>query len=269
VRKDPRTRFARLLDRSRPAARYSARAALLFAIAIASAPLTAAIGRAQTVAGSIAALTGTAHVQRGSATSLVTLNMPVQVGDRLNTDADSSIAIVLTDATRLELGESSALAIDQHLLNPGGGRASTKVSLFGGFVRSIVNLTAGGSPNFEVHTPNAVAAARGTDFDTGFAEGATRPGYAGCNRFSDVAVLEGTVGVSQAATPNVGEVTVTAGYETTIPCGLAPLAPGPLGLTGAATTSGHGGGGGIGVIAPVPVGAPPPSCPVCPGMSGM
>jgi ferric-dicitrate binding protein FerR (iron transport regulator) len=254
-----------LTGRYRPAAR--SRAALLFAIVLASVPLSAAIGRAQTVAGSIAELTGTAHVQRGGITSLVTLNLPVQIGDHLTTDADSSLAIVLTDASRLELGESSTLVLDQHLLGPGGGRASTKVSLFGGFVHSVVNLTAGGSPNFEVHTPNAVAAARGTDFNTGFQQGATRPGYAGCNRFTDVAVLEGTVGVSQPAVPAAGEVPITAGYETTIPCDEAPLAPGPLGLTGAIATSGRGGnGGGIGVLAPAPVGAPPPSCPVCPGM---
>jgi hypothetical protein len=130
-----------------------------------------------------------------------------------------------------------------------------------------VNLTSSGSPNFEVHTPNAVAAARGTDFATVYQEGTTRPGFTGCNRFTDVAVYQGTVGLSQPAIPGSPEVQVAAGYETSVPCGEPPLGAGPLGLTGA-NTSGHGGAGGgaagIGALAPAPIGAPPPSCPGCP-----
>ncbi len=257
-----KNRLARAILIICPVARNAATAILWLAIVAISAPLGVATVSAQTAAGSITELTGTAHLQRAGATSIATLNMLVQAGDRLNTDASSSLTIVLTDASRLQLDESSSLVIDEHVLGPGGGRAVTKVSLFNGFVRSFVNLTAGGSTNFEVHTPNAVAAARGTDYLTGYMPGSTRIGFAGCNRFTDVAVYEGTVGLSQAATPNGVEVPITAGYETSVPCGLAPLAPGPLGLTGAFGGSGSAGNH---VLAPAPIGAPPPSCPPCPG----
>jgi hypothetical protein len=35
-------------------------------------------------------------------------------------------------------------------------------------VRSLVRSTPGRAPNFEVHTPNAVASARGTSYDVDY-----------------------------------------------------------------------------------------------------
>jgi hypothetical protein len=185
--------------------------------------------------------------------------MAVQTNDRLTTDANSGLTVTLTDGSKLMMSESSVLVIDEHVTGPGGARLRTKVSLFNGLVRSIVNLTSGGLPNFEVHTPNAVAAARATDYETSFQQGETRPGFTGCNRFTDVAVFKGAVGLTQLANPTA-EVTVPEGYETTVPCGLPPLSPGPLGMTGANSTSS----GASARNAAVPaIAAPPPSCPVC------
>jgi hypothetical protein len=56
-----------------------------------------------------------------------------------------------------------------------GHGVSTKVTLLGGLVRSFVRVAAGGALNFEVHTPNAVAAARGTKFDVAYEKGQARP----------------------------------------------------------------------------------------------
>lgn len=239
---------------------YRYRASFAFdALAFVVILLSAATVFAQSPAGTITALTGSAHLQRGAAISPASQGMAVQTGDRLTTDASSSLTVTLTDGSRLVMNESSALVIDEHVTGPGGARLRTRVNLFSGLVRSIVNLTAGGLPNFEVHTPNAVAAARATDYETAYREGETRPGFTGCNRFTDVAVMKGTVGIAQAANPTA-EVTVPEGYETSVPCGLAPLSPGPLGMTGASTSVG----GTSARSAAVPaVAAPPPSCPVC------
>ena len=73
----------------------------------------------------------------------------------------------------------------------------------------------------------------GTDFDTTYIEGRVRPGYEGCQRYTDVRVREGVVAVSNLANP-AEVVEVSAGYETTVPCLLAPLSAGPLGIAGAA-----------------------------------
>ena len=204
-------------------------------------------------AGSISSATGSVQLQRAGATAPAGAGTAVDVGDRITTGPGGHAVITLTDGSQLELGESSNLVIDNHTLAPAGGRASSQVSLFGGVLRSVVNAT-GGAPNFEVHTPNAVAAVRGTRFDTAYNEGETRPTFGDCRKFTDVVVYEGTVNVRNPNAPNGTEV--PAGYELSVPCNLAPMLPGPIGMTGTHSNVGTVGGG-----------VPPPACPVCPPSS--
>jgi FecR-like protein len=217
------------------------------------------------VAGTLTLATGRVEVQRGGAAIAGTAGMAVNVGDRIVTGPDGHAIASLTDGSRLELADSTSVAVDLH------AGSTTHVSLTTGILRSFVNFTSGGTPpNFEVHTPNAIAAARGTKYDTAWTEGVTRPGYAGCERYTDVSVYEGLVGFANAANPGAG-VAVGAGYESTVPCDKIPTAPGPLGMTGASSMSEGGGrmggsgagGGGFNGTAPAVTGAPPPSCPAC------
>jgi hypothetical protein len=90
------------------------------------------------------------------------------VGDRIVTGAGGNVTIALTDGSEIEVTDSSNLTIDANTLNPDGTRAGTRMSLLNGMVRSLVRTSAGKPPNFEVHTPNAVAAARGTSFDVDY-----------------------------------------------------------------------------------------------------
>jgi hypothetical protein len=123
---------------------------------------------AQTAAGSISALTGTATITRAGATIPAAYGAKIDVGDRLVTGAGSNLTVTLTDGSQIEVTDSSNLTIDENTLNPDGTRAGTKVSLLSGMVRSLVRSTAGTPPNFEVHTPNAVASARGTSYDVDY-----------------------------------------------------------------------------------------------------
>lgn len=123
---------------------------------------------AQTEAGSISAVTGTATIMRGSMTIPATDGLKVDVGDRIVTGAGSNVSVMLADGSQMEITDSSNLTIDQNTLNPDGSRASTRVSLLGGMVRSLVRSTPGRAPNFEVRTPNAVASARGTSYDVDY-----------------------------------------------------------------------------------------------------
>jgi ferric-dicitrate binding protein FerR (iron transport regulator) len=193
------------------------------AFAVASYVLFAATAAAQTVAGSITALSGNVRVQRGTTTLNATYGMPVNIGDRIVTSSNGRATITLTDNSQLELTESSSLVINQQTVGPGGGRASTRIGLLGGLVRSLVKVTPGTPPNFEVNTPNAVASARGTMYDTSFQNGVQRKGYKKCREFTDVSVYDGTVQVSNPINPGAAPVTVTAGHKTTVPCALAPL----------------------------------------------
>src|SRR5262249_14664699 len=163
------------------------------------------------------------------------------------------------DESRLELSDSSNVVITQH------GGAAYQVNLASGVVRSFVNRTVGAAaPNFEVHTPNAVAAARGTLFDTAFTSNVSRPTFGDAHDFTDVSVYEGSVDVANAANPTAF-TNVPAGYESTVAGTNTATSPGPLGMTGAislSTAASHNSPGSSGAITPVST-LPPPSCPVC------
>ncbi len=141
--------------------------------------------------------------------------------------------------------------MSENTLNPNGTRARTVVTLFGGLVRSLVRVTSGVPPNFEVHTPNAVAAARGTSYDTDYQNSISRPGYEYCKEFSDVAVFDATVEVTNPINPSAPPVTVHSGQKTIVPCGLEALPAGAVAATGGGTA----GGLGTGAIAAITAGA--------------
>ena len=121
--------------------------------------------------------------------------------------------------------------------------------------------------NYQVHTPNAVAAVRGTKFDTAYSENVIRPGYQGCEKYTDVSVYQGTVNLAQIGSPNTGE-DVRAGYEATVPCDKPPTESGPLSMTGAVSLeSANAGGASFAGAAPGSSAAPVPACPVCVNMT--
>ena len=242
-------------------ARTEGRAALIF-LALASLVfcLAPSIARAQQVVGTITQLSGSVQIQRAGATIGAASGVGVDLGDRIVTGAGGHAVIVLNDRSTMDISPSSNITLDQFTVS--GGTTTTRIGLLSGALRSLVNSgTAGGAAaNYEVHTPNAVAAVRGTDFDTTFIEGPVRPGYEGCQRYTDVRVREGIVAISNLAHPG-DVVNVQAGYETTVPCLLPPLNAGPLGIAGAAGpgTSGSSKGSGSAAAAAITgFSAPPP-----------
>ena len=218
---------------------------------------------AQTAAGSFQSAGGQVQIQRaGGATIGAAAGVGVNVGDRIVTGVNGHAVIVLNDQSRLELGPASSITLDQFTIT--GGAPATRVSLFSGVMRSLVNAASGGAPaNYQVHTPNAVAAVRGTKFDTAYSENVIRPGYQGCEKYTDVSVYQGTVNLAPVGNPNVGE-DVRAGYEATLPCDKPPTGAGPLSMTGAVSLeSANAGGAGFTGAAPGSSAAPVPACPVC------
>ena len=239
------------------AARRDGRAVGLFAVLVVLlVGLAPSIAGAQQVAGTVSQLSGSVQIQRAGATIGAASGVSVDVGDRIVTGAGAHAVILLSDQSRMEIGPSSSVTLDQFTLT--GGTATTRVGLISGALRSLVNAgTAGGAAaNYEVHTPNAVAAVRGTDFDTSYTEGTIRPGYEGCQRYTDLNVREGVVAISNTAHPT-DVVEVQAGFETTVPCLLPPLNAGPLGIAGA-SGPGAAGGRGSAVAAGAGFSAPPP-----------
>ncbi|HUA35953.1 MAG TPA: FecR family protein [Candidatus Binataceae bacterium] len=236
------------------------RSSTVFALVIAW--IWPGVAAAQQVVGNISELSGSVELQRGTTRQPATLGSAIDLHDQLTTGPNSSATVRLVDQSTIRLSDSTSMTFDENVVS-GAARQRTVLRLITGAISSLVTPSPAGA--FEVHTPNAVAAVRGTDFDTTYIEGSARPGFGGCQRYTDIKVREGVVEVSNQANP--GEtVEIDAGYETTVPCLLPPLNAGPLGIAGAVGPGAHGGGrtgsagGAAGGAAAAAVGfaAPPP-----------
>ena len=181
---------------------------------------------AQVSVGTITDLRGAAAIQRNGHSIAAALGMAVFVGDKLDTVRQSGLSVELIDGSQLVLSDTSSVVIDRTITSA----ADSTIELFRGKLRSIVNTQIGKPAGFEVHTPNAVAAVRGTDFDAEYIEGKPCPGFPQCLRYTDIGVYKGIVEVRNPTSSIATSVQVDAGYETTVPCELPPATPGPLGM---------------------------------------
>lgn len=183
---------------------------------------------AQQSVGAVTELEGTARLSRGTHEFEVALKMAVIARDRIQTMSKSHLTVTLDGGSQLMLAESSTMVIDDVAA---GARANSSISLKLGHLRAVVYPTLGATPNFEVHTPNAVVGVRGTEFETAYIEGKPCPGFPTCLRYTEVGVYKGVVEVRNPANPKAPPVRVTQGYETTVPCEMAPSSAAPLGMS--------------------------------------
>jgi ferric-dicitrate binding protein FerR (iron transport regulator) len=214
-------------------------------------PTATARSAAAGAAGSITAIQGAVTIVRAGKTLTAAYGMPVQVGDQFNTGLGSQVTITLVDGTQLELAEASGLTMVADRLDANGQRAQTRIDLIRGLLHSLVRFAPGNAPNYEVHTPNAVAAARGTNYDTDYTKGVARKSSPGCLEFTDVRVFEGTVEVSNPNNPTAPPVELIRNHATSVACLLGPSAAVTTGLgtvPGAAIVGGATAVGAAGVV---------------------
>lgn len=203
---------------------------LLFTLIVAMCLRGAAIGQGGAGVGSVSAIEGNVTVLRNGRTFAVSQAMALETNDKLITASDSRVTVTFGDSSSLALGPSTSIVINEGVI---GGTTSgiTRVGLLGGHLHSIINAglrASGGS--FEVHTPNALAGVRGTDFKIAYIAGTPCPGFPKCLRYTDVGVYKGRVQVSNPLNPKARPVIAAAGYETTVPCEEPPAVPSPLGM---------------------------------------
>lgn len=195
----------------------SRRIVAFFAVAVLTIVSAAGAARAQNTVGTITQLQGTANIQRNGATVAAAANMPIMLHDRIVTDANSSLTIGLVDNSSLQLGASSTLTIDESVLVNGVG-APSKVGLLGGSVHSIiVGAMRGSSTTFQVNTPNAIGAVRGTEWDSSY-DTEQHEGSPDCFQRTSVDVEGGTVRFCNTATPPECQ-DVESGHHSEIRCG--------------------------------------------------
>jgi len=96
---------------------------------------------------------------------LVTLGGSVLFKDFYETKQEAKLKLLFDDDSILTLGENTQLEITENIYDPKENRRSTVFSMVNGSVRALVGKIFGGpGSKFEIHTPTAAAAARGTYF---------------------------------------------------------------------------------------------------------
>ena len=131
--------------------------------------------------------------------------------DVIKAGADSSAKVLLDDNTLLSVTENSQVEITEYIYDPDTAKRSTILKMAQGKLKVLVaEFYAATGSRFEIHTPAAVAAARGTEYVvfTSLVNGQT---------VTTVAVTSGSVTVTSGGV----SVTVPAGSFTT----AAPNAP--------------------------------------------
>lgn len=192
----------------------SGRTAVLLLVA---ALLTARAAVAQDV-GWVAALEGTAEVQRGGNWSALAQGGAVQLGDHVRTAAASRVKLLFGDDSVLTLAERSEVVIDEQVA---GAAPTSSFSLLLGKVRAIVTdrYSAEGAA-FEMKSPTAIAGVRGTSFIAGYEEGRDETQVVGLEHVTAVRSIVDATGAKQ--------VLVGPGQSTTVGRGKMPSLPAKL-----------------------------------------
>src|SRR3989441_11635821 len=186
----------------------------------------------------------------------VKLREDVYFKDVIETQASSRAKALFQDDSILTVGENSRVEVSEYIYDPANNQRSTILRLFQGKARALVGkLFAGRGSRFEIHTPTAVATARGTYFVVWIEEKASQ--QMGMNEIGTVrpvsdqalAVMElqpGGTGVANIGSS--GNVAFTSAGQTVVvppgsfafaPPGMPPFAPviitptAPAGVTGA------------------------------------
>ena len=178
--------------------------------------------------GEVTGLTGVANIERGGAEFAAALSMPIQIHDRLITIGKAQLTVTFHDGSKLILSESGTYSIDQYAITS-TTRTEASIALWAGHLRAIVNVISGSAPNFQVHTPNAIAAVRGTEFETAYIKDRPCPEDRTCLRYTTVEVFHGVVAVANSTNP-AQMIQVHEGYETTVACESPATSPAPLGM---------------------------------------
>ena len=121
------------------------------------------VSHAQQPTATISALSGEVVV---SGTTPATVGMVLQAGDSIQTQVGASVVLVLSDGSRLELGEDTTIDIAQLIQDPTTGARVSLVKLAWGRLRAFLSSEhqkAGSS--FEVGTPNAVVGVKFSEPD--------------------------------------------------------------------------------------------------------
>ena len=158
-------------------------------------------------------LRGIATIERGKAHVTAKVKDGILASDTITTAAGRAKLLFIDDSV-LTLSDNSKLVVKEFIYSK-GEQGKSVFNLLDGKMRSVVGKT-----KFEVHTPTAVAAARGTViyFDVGIANN---------RNYSKIICLEGNVQIRNVVTTVAGQVTLTPGTMVIVKANEPPPPPAP------------------------------------------
>ena len=145
----------------------------------------------------------------------VTIKLELYSGDRLRVDAGSNVTVRFADGSELLILGGSDVIFDSLSAYGETGMVDTRIRLQSGQVNTRVKARQGPGSRYEIITPAAVAAVRGTDF---------RVAADSERAAARSEVLEGTVAMSAVGTSR----RVPAGFGVLAQAGKPPTPPRPL-----------------------------------------
>ncbi len=159
-------------------------------------------------------LRGTATIERGKSKVPARVKSEILSSDTITTSSNSRAKLLFIDDSVLTLSDNSRLVVKEFIYSK-GTQGKSVFNLLDGKMRSVVGKT-----RFEVHTPTAVAAARGTViyFDVSRVNNQV---------FSKVICLEGNVQIRNSVSTVAGQVTLTPGTMVIVRANEPPPPPAP------------------------------------------
>jgi hypothetical protein len=121
--------------------------------------------QAQSESGRVAAILGTMEIERGGTSEPATIGAPVFSGDRLRTGGGDQAKVVFQDDSVLDLGPGTDVLLTKQVFDRTGRRSESRLRLSKGKLRAWVGEAyRGPRSRYEVETPTAIIAVRGTEF---------------------------------------------------------------------------------------------------------
>ncbi|MGB5562701.1 MAG: FecR domain-containing protein [Sedimenticolaceae bacterium] len=170
--------------------------------------------RSNPVPANIAATRGQVELTRadGAQETAVAPGLIIRLGDVLKTGEDSSATVIFADGTKLTLRSASEMRFDHLSAHGKTGMVDSRLHLIDGRMDTRVKPAVGPGSRFEIQTPSAISAVRGTEYRAAV----TADGHA-----SNIEVLRGKVKVTGARKSRL----VNAGFGTQVAQGQPPTPP--------------------------------------------
>jgi hypothetical protein len=170
--------------------------------------------RSNPVPARIDAIRGRVELTRADGTQEADLSTgsTIHLGDSLKTGKNSSAAVIFADGSVLTLHSASEMRFDHLSAHGETGMVDSRLHLIDGRLDTRVKPAVGPGSRFEIQTPSAISAVRGTEYRAAITAG---------GESSNIEVLRGKVKVTGARKPRL----VATGFGTQIAKGKAPTRP--------------------------------------------